>query len=109
MQVYPGTAVEKLAFENGCLPGGFSWSIPISDKNIKELIVSDNVPVFMQPQFGLKEYRLCKIKSDQIDGRIPTFSEAPIFLIKKLFAMRSLNDFKHIIKELWKNLRWKLQ
>lgn len=56
IRIYPGTAVEKYARKNGFLPPDFSWSRPF--KNIAEgPIVTDNVPILLQPSYGIRELR----------------------------------------------------
>lgn len=56
VKIYPGTFLEKYAMENGLLSNNFSWSEPF--KNIEEdHIFTDNVPIVLQPLFGVKEFK----------------------------------------------------
>lgn len=54
MKIYPGTRLANYATENALLPRTFSWSKPTAGF-VPEVYFEDNVPILVQPSFGLKE------------------------------------------------------
>lgn len=58
IKIYPGTFLEAYAKKHGLLPKDFSWSGPF--KNWQEgPIETDNVPILLQPNYGIKELKQC--------------------------------------------------
>jgi len=108
-QLYPGTPLEHYAKENGTIPNDFSWCEPFDSDEIGELTYARNIPIFMQPAFGIKEYRRLKIEVDKLYNRIPTLRTVPTFLFKKILAIRSTRDIKRLWIEARKYIRWWLQ
>ena len=63
VRIYPGTAVETYARENGLLPPGFNWAAPYENvANEKLFKLKDNVPLLLQPQLGVKELRRLRLE-----------------------------------------------
>jgi len=63
IRIYPGTKVEKYAWENDLMPKGFSWSTPYENQdNIKIFRPVDDIPMLLQPQMGIKELRRLRIR-----------------------------------------------
>ena len=60
MKIYPGTRLEKQARENGFLPEDFSWSEPFENAG-EDIIDSVNIPIIIQPSFGIKQMK--KVRS----------------------------------------------
>ncbi|MFC1511031.1 B12-binding domain-containing radical SAM protein [Candidatus Margulisiibacteriota bacterium] len=58
IKIFPGTYLEQYARTNGLLPPSFSWSEPF-DNWQEGPIVTDNVPILIQPNYGLKELKKC--------------------------------------------------
>jgi anaerobic magnesium-protoporphyrin IX monomethyl ester cyclase len=62
VRVYPGTAVEAYARDNGLLPDGFDWAAPYENvENEKLFKLKDNVPLLLQPQLGVRELRRLRL------------------------------------------------
>lgn len=57
VRIYPGTEVERYAFNIGCLKNNFSWSKPYEDSAIESLGNDPLIPILIQPQFGWREFR----------------------------------------------------
>lgn len=55
VKIYPGTALEKYARENNLLPENFSWSV--SPKKDNGLLFVVNIPVLLQPGYGIDEFK----------------------------------------------------
>ncbi|UCF05915.1 MAG: radical SAM protein [bacterium] len=108
-QIYPGTPLEHYAKENGTLPPGFSWSEPFESDEIGELTYARTIPIFKQPTFGMREYHRFKIEVDRLYDRMPTLKTAPAFLFRKISAIRSMRDIKHLWGEARKYIRWWLK
>jgi len=63
IRIYPGTRVEEHAIENDLLPQGFRWSTSYENRdNLKLFRPTDNVPILLQPQMGLRELRRLRMK-----------------------------------------------
>jgi anaerobic magnesium-protoporphyrin IX monomethyl ester cyclase len=58
VKIYPGTFIEKYAWEHGLMPPGFQWSAPYVNEGQRRLFrAPDNVPILLQPGLGLDELR----------------------------------------------------
>jgi anaerobic magnesium-protoporphyrin IX monomethyl ester cyclase len=57
IKIYPGTQVERYAYEIGCLNETFSWAEPYHSKESEFMSGEPNVPLLIQPQMGYKELR----------------------------------------------------
>lgn len=98
--IYPGTAVEQYARENGYLPKNFSWAEPyLNDKELEFLSAPPDIPVLIQPQLGLSELK--KLRRKELKGR---FSNLKIIWakIKKIRNKNELKRFWAIAKEMIK-------
>ena len=60
IMVYPGTGVERYAFEHGLLGEDFSWSKPLAQLD-PGLVFSNTAPLLFQPQFGREEMKRCRV------------------------------------------------
>ena len=100
MRIYPGTFMERYALENKLLPGDFSWSSPF--QNIEAgVVVTDNVPLLLQPQFGIKELQRCNLAYEKIQtknllslksivNKSKQIRSFPVFLHKSYTMLKSL-------------------
>jgi len=62
VKIYPGTYVEKYAWENGLMPPGFRWSAPYVNEGQRKLFrPPDNIPILLQPGLGLEELRRLRV------------------------------------------------
>ncbi|RJQ53799.1 MAG: radical SAM protein [Nitrospiraceae bacterium] len=57
IKIYPGTQVERYAYETGCLDKGFSWVPPYHSKEAEFMSGEPNVPLLIQPRMGFRELR----------------------------------------------------
>jgi len=55
IKIYPGTRVERYAYETGCLAEDFSWAAPYHDEKAEFFGGAPHVPLLIQPQMGYKE------------------------------------------------------
>jgi len=67
IRVYPGTRLEKMAWDKGLLPPDFSWSEPM-DK-IKGVPERGNVPIVVYPPMDLKKLNKVNDYADFIQKR----------------------------------------
>ena len=68
IKIYPGTQVERYAYEIGCLDTDFSWALPYHSKEAEFMSGEPNVPLLIQPQMGFKELR--KIRYQLLKKRL---------------------------------------
>jgi anaerobic magnesium-protoporphyrin IX monomethyl ester cyclase len=62
VKVYPGTYVERYAWEHGLMPPAFRWSAPYVNEGQRRLFrAPDNIPILLQPGLGLDELRRLRI------------------------------------------------
>jgi len=101
LMVFPGTKVESIARQNSSLPQDFSWSTPFHERGIFELMGYDTIPLFIQPTFGIREYRMFKYA-------IPRYRSAR-FIIKRIKSIRSFADIRFLLNEAKKLIKWKLK
>lgn len=79
VKVYPGTYVEKYAWENSLMPPGFRWSAPYVNEGQRKLFrAPDNIPILLQPALGLEELRKLRI------GFILMRVSSPRFVVEKV-------------------------
>jgi radical SAM superfamily enzyme YgiQ (UPF0313 family) len=57
IKIYPGTLVERYAYEIGCLDENFSWTAPYHDSKAEFFGGAPHIPLLIQPQMGYKELR----------------------------------------------------
>jgi len=57
IKIYPGTLVEKYAYEIGRLDEHFSWTTPYYDEQAEFFGGAPHVPLLIQPQMGYEELR----------------------------------------------------
>jgi len=57
IKIYPGTTVERYAYQIGCLTRDFSWTAPYHSEDAEFMSGEPNVPLLLQPQMGMKELR----------------------------------------------------
>jgi anaerobic magnesium-protoporphyrin IX monomethyl ester cyclase len=82
VKVYPGTYVEKYAWEHGLMPPGFRWSAPYVNEGQRKLFrAPDNIPILLQPGLGLRELRRLRV------GFILTRVSSPRFVAEKVKAL----------------------
>jgi anaerobic magnesium-protoporphyrin IX monomethyl ester cyclase len=82
VKVYPGTYVERYAWENGLMPAGFRWSAPYVNEGQRKLFrAPDNIPILLQPGLGLDELRRLRI------GFILMRLSSPRFVLEKIKAV----------------------
>lgn len=101
--VYPGTELEAIAKENGCLPPDWSWSAPYFRPEHVKLRVSPEVPVFTQPGFGYLEYRCMAREYFFQTNKSPYFT--PAMVCNRLRKVKSLGEFRTIIPAGFKTLK----
>ncbi len=91
LHVYPGTALEKTAYEKGVLPRDFSWTHK-DRKEVKTLpSAQGNVPIFQD-----------KLTWDQISGLLFQWAELQNYPIwrhipKVIRSVKSFDDFKRYV------------
>jgi anaerobic magnesium-protoporphyrin IX monomethyl ester cyclase len=82
VKVYPGTYVEKYAWDRGLMPPGFRWSAPYVNEGQRRLFrPPDNIPILLQPGLGLDELRRLRI------GFILMRMSSPRFVWEKIGAV----------------------
>jgi anaerobic magnesium-protoporphyrin IX monomethyl ester cyclase len=82
VKIYPGTYVEKYAWENGLMPAGFRWSAPYVNEGQRKLFrAPDNIPILLQPGMGLDELRRLRV------GFILMRLSSPRFAVEKVRAI----------------------
>lgn len=100
VRVYPGTRVENHARENRLLPKDFSWSEPFKD--IDEYpIATDNVPLLLQPSYGIKELKKCyyRLYKTELKRDIKGLKS----VIGKLKNIKSFSDLSQKVSRIF---RW---
>jgi magnesium-protoporphyrin IX monomethyl ester (oxidative) cyclase len=101
IRVYPGTRVEKYARENGLLPDNFSWSAPF--KNIEEgPVTTDNVPILLQPRYGIKELQKCYAEVEKIRSKKLLHIKS---ILEKWRQIGSLSDLLQKISTMFKLIK----
>lgn len=82
VKIYPGTYVERYAWENGLMPAGFRWSAPYVNEGQRKLFrAPDNIPILLQPGLGLPELRRLRV------GFILARVSSPRFVLEKIKAV----------------------
>ncbi|MEF9427426.1 MAG: radical SAM protein [Candidatus Mariimomonas ferrooxydans] len=81
IKIYPGTLVEKYAYEIGWLDKDFSWAASYHDKKAEFFGGASHVPLLIQPQMGYDElrklrYAFIKKKLKDPIGVLKTIKEA---------------------------------
>ncbi len=62
VKIYPGTFLERYAWDNGLMPPGFRWSAPYVNEGQRKLFRGpDNIPILLQPGLGLDELRRLRV------------------------------------------------
>ena len=99
MKIYPGTALEKYARENKLLSENFSWSQPPKKNN--GFIFTVNVPVLLQPNYGVREFRkvYCKIRGVLLASGFRRLMSSSIKDIS-WDMQRSAGPFNYLIKNI---------
>ena len=102
LHVYPGTELEKTAYENGTLPSDFKWHQD-NRTDVKTLpSAQGNVPIFMD---RLTWNQISQILIEWASmQRYGVLKKIP----KVLRSIRSLEDIKHYSIIAWAYLRRKL-
>ncbi|MFH1096900.1 MAG: radical SAM protein [Candidatus Desantisbacteria bacterium] len=95
--IYPGTLVEKYAYEIGCLPSNFSWAEPYYNKNNEFLMIAPEIPVLIQPQFGYQE--LYELRNKEVRGKIWNVGE----ILKRMQTKEGRKGLQSIAKGMVKH------
>ncbi|MBU0701371.1 B12-binding domain-containing radical SAM protein [bacterium] len=95
--IYPGTMVEKYAYEIGCLPSNFSWATPYYNKDNEFLIIAPEIPVLIQPQFGYQE--LHELRNKEVSGKIWNIGE----ILKRMKTKEGRKGLQTIAKGMIKH------
>ncbi|MDY6853835.1 MAG: radical SAM protein [Thermodesulfobacteriota bacterium] len=90
IKIYPGTQVERYAYEIGCLDAGFSWAVPYHSKEAEFMSGEPNVPLLIQPQMGFKELR--KVRYQLLKKRL----KDPIGIFKSIKDAWSKDNLKKV-------------
>jgi anaerobic magnesium-protoporphyrin IX monomethyl ester cyclase len=62
VKIYPGTFLERYAWDNGLMPPGFRWSAPYVNEGQRKLFrAPDNIPILLQAGLGLDELRRLRV------------------------------------------------
>ncbi|MEW6363089.1 MAG: radical SAM protein [Acidobacteriota bacterium] len=102
LHIYPGTEVERIAYEKGMLPRDFSWAKPM-DKRVEVLpSTQGDVPIFRDKlsweQLGRAMFEWASIRKYPVWKKIPTV----------LKDIRSPRDIARYISLAWSFLGFKL-
>ncbi len=82
IKIYPGTFIERYAWDNGLMPPAFRWSAPYVNEGQRKLFrAPDNIPILLQPGLGLDELRRLRV------GFILMRVSSPRFVFEKLKAI----------------------
>jgi hypothetical protein len=88
--VLPGTELEKLALQNGCLPSDWSWTKPYDSPVNDRLWTERTVPLFTQPGFGMKELRKSVYEYLKDRGGLPPLGASTIW--NRLRQVQSISE-----------------
>lgn len=101
IRIYPGTKVERYALSNELLPKNFSWSGPFKDIKAGP-IITDKVPLLLQPSYGIKELKRCYYRMYWIELRKDINNMRGI--ISKAKNIKSFSDLLQKISRLFSRL-----
>lgn len=100
--IHPGTTLERLARENGCLPADWSWSEPYECKENSILSCGPYDPLFTQPGFGFKEAKRAMYRYYEQEGILPGFGAE--FLLNRLRQVESPGELLRLFGTAFKVL-----
>jgi radical SAM superfamily enzyme YgiQ (UPF0313 family) len=90
VKIYPGTDLEKSARENGLLPDDFSWSKPFY-KVKGPLFSLIDVPILLQPNFGIKEIK-------KVNRRLQWIISYKKYSLKEYFTRYTFKNISSKVK-----------
>lgn len=91
--VYPGTKVEHIAMNNGCLPKDFSWSKNFFESYHMIFATPSTIPVFSQPHLSKKQLAQIHIKYNVETKPIITRLKKALTIIKSPSDIKALINY----------------
>ncbi len=92
IHIYPGTEVERFAWDQGLMPEGFNWSKPYHHEENLQFSTPPSVPVLIQPQMTWRELHLMRKRHLFQKLRDPEVIKANLRKLRGRAALRRLKS-----------------
>ena len=98
VKIFPGTEMEHYATNNGLMPKYFSWSDPL-DGIPEGSMITDNIPILLQPFYGIKELKKCNNRLYRIE--LKRELKGARIIMDKIKKIKSFSDLCRKISRLF--------